>query len=43
MTFSKDIIELSNDDMIRRTIQKMSKLNNTDIKDIFETNKKGPT
>ena len=40
MTFSKDIIELSNDDMIRRTIQKMSKLDNTDIKDIFETNKK---
>ena len=40
MTFSKDIIELTNDDMIRRTIQKMSKLDNTDIKDIISTNKK---
>ena len=40
MTFSKDIIELANDDMIRRTIQKMSKLDNTDIKDIISTNKK---
>ena len=40
LTFSKDIIELANDDMIRRTIQKMSKLDNTDIKDIISTNKK---
>ena len=40
MTFSKDIIELTNDDMIRRTIQKMSKLDNIDIKDIISTNKK---
>ena len=40
LTFSKDIIELANDDMIRRTIQKMSKLDNTDIKDILSTNKK---
>ena len=40
MTFSKDIIELTNDDMIKRTIQKMSKLDNTDIKDIISTNKK---
>ena len=40
LTFGKDIIELTNDDMIRRTIQKMSKLDNTDIKDIISTNKK---
>ena len=40
LTFSKDLIELTNDDMIRRTIQKMSKLDNTDIKDIISTNKK---
>ena len=40
MTFSKDIIELTNDDMIRRTIQKMSKLDNTDIKELISTNKK---
>ena len=40
LTFSKDIIELTNDDMIRRTIQKMSKLENSDIKDLISTNKK---
>ena len=40
LTFSKDIIELNNDDMILRTIQKMSKLNNNDIKKIISTNKK---
>ena len=40
LTFGKDIIELTNDDMIRRTIQKMSKLDNTDLKDIISTNKK---
>ena len=39
LTFSKDIIELNNDDMIRRTIQKMSKLNDSDIKDIISANK----
>lgn len=41
LTFSKDIIELNNDDMIRRTMQKMSKINEGDIKDIYSTNKKG--
>lgn len=40
LTFSKDIIELTNDDMIRRTIQKMSKLENSDIKELVSTNKK---
>ncbi len=40
LTFSKDIIELTNDDMIRRTIQKMSKLENSDIKELISTNKK---
>ena len=40
LTFSKDIVELNNDDMIRRTIQKMSKINDSDIKNIFSTNKK---
>ena len=40
LTFSKDIVELNNDDMILRTIQKMSKLNNNDIKKIISTNKK---
>ena len=40
LTFSKDLMELTNDDMIRRTIQKMSKLDNTDIKDIISTKKK---
>ena len=40
LTFSKDIIELTNDDMIRRTIQKMSKLENSDIKDLISPNKK---
>ena len=39
LTFSKDIIELTNDDMIRRTIQKMSKLENSDIKELVSTNK----
>ena len=32
LTFRKDIIELNNDDMIRRTIQKMSRLNDSDNK-----------
>ena len=40
LTFSKDIIELTNEDMIRRTIQKMSKLENSDIKELISTNKK---
>ena len=40
LTFRKDIIELNNDDMIRRTIQKMSRLNDSDIKNIVSTNKK---
>ena len=40
LTFSKDIVELNNDDMIRRTIQKMSKLQDSDIKNILSTNKK---
>ena len=40
LTFSKDIIELTNNDMIRRTIQKMSKLENSDIKELVSTNKK---
>lgn len=40
LTFRKDIIELNNDDMIRRTIQKMSKINDSDIKNIVSTNKK---
>ena len=40
LTFSKDIIELNNDDMIRRTIQKMSRLNDSELKNIFSTNKK---
>ena len=40
LTFSKDIIELNNDDMIRRTIQKMSRLNDSDLKNITSTNKK---
>ena len=40
LTFSKDIIELTNDDMIRRTIQKMKKLGESDIKEIITTNKK---
>ena len=39
LTFSKDIIELNNDDMIRRTIQKMSKLKDSDIKNMLSTNK----
>ena len=40
LTFGKDIIELTNDDMIRRTIQKMSKLENSDIKDLITPHKK---
>ena len=40
LTFNKDIVELNNDDMIRRTIQKMSKLNDSDIKNMLSTNKK---
>ena len=41
LTFSKDIIELTNDDMIRRTIQKMKKFGDSDIKEIIDnTNKK---
>ena len=32
LTFGKDIIEMTNDDMVRRTIQKLSKLENSDIK-----------
>lgn len=39
LTFSKDIIELNNDDMIRRTIQKMSKLKDSDIKNMLSINK----
>ena len=41
LTFSKDIIELTNDDMIRRTIQKIKKFGDSDIKEIIDnTNKK---
>ena len=39
-SFSKDIVELNNDTLIRRTIQKMSKINDSDIKKILSTNKK---
>jgi hypothetical protein len=40
LTFSKDIIEITNDDMVNRTIQKMSRLENSDIKELISTNKK---
>ena len=41
LTFSKDIIELTNDVMIRRTIQKIKKFGDSDIKEIIDnTNKK---
>ena len=40
-SFSKDIVELNNDNLIKRTIQKMSKLNDgSDLKNIFSTNNK---
>ena len=41
LTFSKDIIELTNDDIIRRTMQKIKKFGDSDIKEIIDnTNKK---
>ena len=40
LTLGKDIIELNNDNMIRRTIQKISRLNNSDIKNMISTDKK---
>ena len=39
-SFNKDDIVFGDDDMIRRTIQKMSRLNDKDIRDIISTNKK---
>ena len=42
-TFNKDDIGYGDEDMIRRTIQKMSKLGEKDIIDITSTNKKNNT